>query len=254
MVFTNELSDPLFEFHTYTIENLNWYTHFHESFEICFVIEGSIDIKIGTKLYTLKKNDGLIIFPKQLHSYETKEYSNLQIVTFLPKFISEFSEKYKNMVPEINKLNGLEKYIHILYENNKFIRKGILYYILGKFSMNTEFVLESNNEESQILFEILKYIEKNYMYKCSLKSISVELSYSYTYLSKIFNEQMHVNFSQYLNKYRINRAVYILSSKNKIQIQEVASLCGYESLCSFNRNFKYFTGCTPREMINGNKI
>lgn len=44
----------------------------------------------------------------------------------------------------------------------------------------------------------------------------------------------------------------MLSNQNHVQIQQIAEECGYDSLCSFNRNFKHFTGRTPREMIKCN--
>ncbi len=43
----------------------------------------------------------------------------------------------------------------------------------------------------------------------------------------------------------------MLSNEKHMQIQQIAEECGYDSLCSFNRNFKHFTGHTPREMLKG---
>ena len=33
---------------------------------------------------------------------------------------------------------------------------------------------------------------------------------------------------------------HMLSNQNYVQIQQIAEECGYDSLCSFNRNFKHF--------------
>ena len=65
-------------------------------------------------------------------------------------------------------------------------------------------------------------------------------------------KRLGISYTEYLNKYRINRALYMLSNQNHVQIQQIAEECGYDSLCSFNRNFKHFTGRTPREMIKCN--
>ncbi len=54
---------------------------------------------------------------------------------------------------------------------------------------------------------------------------------------------------EYLNRYRINLAVYMLTSEKHMQIQEIAEKCGYDSLCSFNRNFRKCTGSTPSEVV-----
>ena len=47
----------------------------HESFEICFIIDGEINITIDTVLYNLKQNDSVIIFPRQLDVYKRQAES-----------------------------------------------------------------------------------------------------------------------------------------------------------------------------------
>ena len=81
-------------------ENPNWNIHYHESFEICFIIDGEINITIDTVLYNLKQNDSVIIFPRQLHSYETEKSSKMRVITFMPDLIPEFTNRYQNMLPE----------------------------------------------------------------------------------------------------------------------------------------------------------
>ena len=84
------------------MDNLNWNIHYHESFEICFIIDGEINITIDTVLYNLKQNDSVIIFPRQLHSYETEKSSKMRVITFMPDLIPEFTNRYQNMLPEKN--------------------------------------------------------------------------------------------------------------------------------------------------------
>lgn len=249
IAFENELTNPLYMFNTYCVENMNLYMHFHESYEICYVLDGSIDIIIDSELYSLGRGDGVILFPRQLHSYDTKEYSKLRMITFLPEFVSEFSDKYKDMLPESSFVGTLDKYIGCVESENLFIRKGLAYCMLGELTRNTGFVPSKSRSESQLLMKIFKYVERNYMHECSLKAAADELSYGYTYLSRMFNRLAHMSYSAYLNKYRINRVVYLLNSGRNIQIQEAAKQCGFDSICSFNRSFRRVMGCTPREML-----
>lgn len=249
--FENELSSPVYRISSYYIENLSWGVHFHKSFEICFVAEGGFNVTVGSEVYELKENDAVILFPYQLHSYETQGYSKVYMTSFLPEFVSGFSDKYEGMIPKSNFCGGLAEYVERLDTDNEFMKRGMLYYMLGMFEQTAEFVMTTKRDETQVILKILQYVEKNYMNKCSLKTIAEELSYGYTYLSRMFNQFMDMNYAEYLNKYRINRAVYILCSERQVRIQDVARRCGYESLCSFNRNFKTFTGTTPTELLEG---
>jgi AraC-like DNA-binding protein len=69
------------------------------------------------------------------------------------------------------------------------------------------------------------------------------------YLSHIINEQFGMNFSNYLNKYRIEEAKRILSAneQNILSFEGIANSCGFKSRSSFNQAFKRFTGITPTE-------
>lgn len=100
MMYEKEWENPNYKFLSYDVDNLNWNIHYHESFEICFIIDGEINITIDTVLYNLKQNDSVIIFPRQLHSYETEKSSKMRVITFMPDLIPEFTNRYQNMLPE----------------------------------------------------------------------------------------------------------------------------------------------------------
>lgn len=252
MMYEKEWENPNYKFLSYDVDNLNWNIHYHESFEICFIIDGEINITIDTVLYNLKQNDSVIIFPRQFHSYETEKSSKMRVITFMPDLIPEFTNRYQNMLPEKNDIKEISNFKKYFDAKNIFEQKGLLYSIFGILVESTNFKEAANNEESQLLIKILRYIEKNFKTPCLLQTAAEELSYGYSYLSRTFKKRMGISYTEYLNKYRINRALYMLSNQNHVQIQQIAEECGYDSLCSFNRNFKHFTGRTPREMIKCN--
>ncbi len=251
IIYAKEWENPNYKFLSYTVDSLNWHLHFHESFEICFVTDGETDITVEGVCYRLKKNDGLIIFPRQLHRYESRGESHMRIITFLPDLVPEFTKSYKNTVPENSKISGLETYSASFEPKNILAQKGLVYSVLGILTESTKFVPAALDTESRLLIKILQYIEKNYTGECALQAAAEELSYGYSYLSRTFKKLMQMSYTEYLNRYRINRAVYMLTSEKHMQIQEIAEKCGYDSLCSFNRNFKKFTGGTPSEVVKG---
>jgi AraC-like DNA-binding protein len=57
---------------------------------------------------------------------------------------------------------------------------------------------------------------------------------------------------QYLNRIRVGMAMAELG-RGEFNIGETAARCGFESLSSFNRQFKAQTGISPREWLRGKK-
>lgn len=254
LIYEKEWANQRSRFLSYTVENLSWHLHFHAAFEICLTLRGVVEITIDNTLYTLKKGDAVIIFPRQIHAYKTIEASDIRMITFIPELVPEFTINYNRKIPADNTICGLMEYEKLFDANNTFLQKGLLYTVLGGLVNNTDFKDAPTDEDAVLLNKTLRYIEENYNTGCTLRSASGKLSYSYCYLSRSFKQLMGMSFTEYLNRFRINRAIYLLRTENKISISQVAQLSGFENLCSFNRHFRLVTGVTPREMLSEVKI
>lgn len=69
-----------------------------------------------------------------------------------------------------------------------------------------------------------------------------------TYLSKVINETYRMNYTDFINGYRINEAILLLSDpivSQKYSIEAIANASGYANISSFNATFKKTTGLTP---------
>ncbi len=112
MMYEKEWENPNYKFLSYDVDNLNWNIHYHESFEICFIIDGEINITIDTVLYNLKQNDSVIIFLRQLHSYETEKSSKMRVITFMPDLIPRIYKplsKYASRKNDIKEIFEFQK-------------------------------------------------------------------------------------------------------------------------------------------------
>ena len=98
----------------------------------------------------------------------------------------------------------------------------------------------------QIRDSIAAYIAANYAADLSLQSISQALNYSEAYFCKLFKQCFGVNFSAYLNDYRIARAKELLTTTD-IGVKDVSEACGYADSSYFARVFKRQTGQTPSD-------
>jgi AraC-like DNA-binding protein len=98
-------------------------------------------------------------------------------------------------------------------------------------------------------FELKNYFEDNL---ASLSELAHRLGESPHHVSQVINEKMSKNFFELLAFYRIDKAKKILLSdkENKLTIEEVSEMVGYNSKTAFNNAFKKITGKTPSEFRN----
>ena len=108
---------------------------------------------------------------------------------------------------------------------------------------------EEGNESlrlSLIREDIRSYIGKNYQDDISMQSAAQAMGYSEAYFCKLFKQCFRVNFSAYLNEYRIEKAKAMMADP-RINIKDIGAACGYSDSNSFARVFKRITGQTPTE-------
>lgn len=90
-----------------------------------------------------------------------------------------------------------------------------------------------------------KYKDKDF----SAKKLAEELGTNTRYISAVVNVKFHMNYSSFVNKYRIEEAMSILVDKRyqNLRIDEVSDMVGFANRQSFYASFYKLTGITPRE-------
>ena len=234
-------------FHKEIGGNFSFPMHIHHSFEFIMILEGNMAVCVGNDKYELKKGEGILIFPEQLHSLESTESEHILFIfsvdiinAFYSKHASELPKRAKLMIPpylisEILNLDGESSIIKL---------KGILYSLCAMLDEEAEYV-KKQPLENGLLHSIFDYVEKNFDKSCTLDDLSNTVGYNRSYLSRYFSESTGMTFVSYVNQYRISRACYMLKSGGKTVV-ECAYDSGYTSLRSFNRNFKLYVGVTPK--------
>jgi AraC-like DNA-binding protein len=90
-----------------------------------------------------------------------------------------------------------------------------------------------------------KYKDKDY----SAKKLAAELGTNTRYVSAVVNVKFHMNYTSFVNKYRIEEAMSILVDKRyqDLRIEEVSDMVGFSNRQSFYASFYKLIGITPRE-------
>ena len=128
--------------------------------------------------------------------------------------------------------------IHYLRERNEKIKE------LENISL-----IEEKTCFDPVIQQILQYIEEHYQEKIILSDLEEVLHYSERYINQKFRKALGTTVIEYLNRFRIQKALAMLKDKN-IAIAEVGFLCGIGDYKYFNHVFKKYIGCSARDYQN----
>lgn len=201
-------------------------THWHRAVEIIYMQEGSLDVTIESKNFTIYPEDCILINANVPHS--TKCVSpNKAIVLQIPL---DFMEKY---IPNIQQL--LFVWDHTTTDPIKRTKIDMLRTTLEQMQIIDDirpdgFIMRFNSLIFELLFQlyhnfsvkvfqsdlsqkkkdldrlnmVLKYIADNYQRPISLTEIS-EIAYLQSgYFCRFFKKRMGVTFLEYQNEYRLS--------------------------------------------------
>ena len=113
-------------------------------------------------------------------------------------------------------------------------------------------VVMDEEETKQYLSNLKQYMdaEKPYLNPdISLPELARGLGISSHFLSRVINEQLGVNFFDFINQYRVEEVKSRIKDPkfNYLSILGIAFECGFNTKSTFNRVFKKMTGLTPKE-------
>lgn len=254
---------------------VNW--HWHEEFEIGFVTEGSIILGCGNRNYQLDCGDIFFINSNVLHSMHrntTYKYAIFKSIAFHSSIISEsvtsvFYTKY--LLPILSNINFKEcivKKDHLAYKRtlnllenvwNAIYSEDLDYEIKVRNELSTLFCilnqLRKNREENvspqtpnylpeKRVQVLLDYIHTHYKDKITIESLAKKASISKTEVLRCFKSIIGLSPINYLNRYRLQRAAYLLINTEN-NIQEIAMDCGFDDNSYFSKLFKKTYHVTP---------
>ena len=99
---------------------------------------------------------------------------------------------------------------------------------------------------SQLVQHVILRIETDLVSDLSLKAHAAHLNVNASYLSNLFKKETGVTLTEYVNRARIDHAIFLLNTTD-MQIQSIAQSCGVPDVNYFTKLFKRTIGKTPKE-------
>lgn len=162
---------------------------------------------------------------------------------------------FNQVLLEYHNKNKYSKY----HNKNKYSKEIIQSYIdiifielLRLYDLNhNKHIVKINGDTTNIVFEILNYIESFYN-DCTIEKMAKHFGYHPKYLSSLIKEKTGKNFKELQLIQRMNIASSYLKNTD-YSIQEISEEVGFSNQTFFYKKFFKFYNMTPKEFRNQKK-
>ncbi len=238
-----------FNYNAFIYEDIEWKTHFHKNFELVYSIEGEHTVYIDRRAYTIEAGELILIPPNMLHSLVISKNARAWVGVFSADYVALFAKTESDkQYSKFRCSETVESYLKqvLFYQGTpeRYMIKSALYAVMCECLKNAHVVDRIANMDD--FNEILDYIAKNYDKPMTMSSVAKELGYEYHYFSSVFHKCFSMNFKEYLNLHRFERACELMAH-SECSLTEIAMASGFQSIRSFNYAFKSISGMTPTE-------
>ena len=242
--------------------NKNFRLHWHDYYEIEYVLDGSGKEILNGKEIEIHKGVLNIISPSDFHEIIVdapitlvKIYFDISILD--PTLFSEVSNlldgRFINLCGKDKELYDslfltliLQKELYEKSDSYQLIMKNSLKSILLTTAEYIRKNCDMQTYDKQRLSSALAYIHANFKKHITLTRVANQVHFSEAYFSRHFHESLGMTFSQYVKKLRMEFAAGLLLNSD----MEITNICyesGFSSPQSFSNEFKKIYKLTPSE-------
>ena len=104
---------------------------------------------------------------------------------------------------------------------------------------------QDSGQYSKIVRDGIRYMKENFAKAIQIRDVAEAVHVTPNYFSKVFKQETGENFTEQLNKYRIEKAKELITQQGEIKIYEIAEMVGFRDYKYFTFIFKKYTGYTP---------
>ncbi|MHC5246928.1 AraC family transcriptional regulator [Enterococcus sp. LJL90] len=252
--------------HERCLPNHSFGPQVRDYFVLHYVLNGQGIFKLGDTVYNLKQGCFFLISPKDADPvYQASEQDPWEYAWFgiegdkVEEILDELGYSNINRVGFLKDSQKLDAMIYDLIEGD-FLSKGNALQIQGTLmSVLACLSIDGNNPSlNQNISSLQKYaeqfvhfVQQNYWQESlSIQQISEYLQIDNSYLSKIINKAFQQTPIEYLIKYRMTKARFLIENTDHT-VASISKAVGYSNPLSFSRAYKKTFGFSPRNSKKG---
>ena len=241
------------------------------SCKIIYIVSGMGIIKSPDKEMQVVPGDIYIASKGTTHSVKSNSNSRLRYMYFSFELLSNAPEELKKFYEEIGnavvkdemRSGPLYNMLFNEFYSEKLMSNQMCEYVMkvillsgyrnccDKFSVMYSPDV-SMEKKRTIVYSVIKYMEQNYTEVDSVKQVADKFSYASNYLSHLFKKYTGLSLKEYMITIKMQKAKELIREGN-LTLNEVAEICGYDSVSSFCRLFKKYLDTTVNEVKSQQK-
>ncbi|MDO4743786.1 MAG: AraC family transcriptional regulator [Clostridia bacterium] len=225
--------------------------HWHEFFEIEYIIEGSGEYCIDGITYQIRP--GMIFFMTPINFHELKNVS-AEIINIMfshdfstPDALFPISGHGIEHAVKFNQTDAvfietlLTELCHAAKEKDTVYTSALLSSLLFKLGRTAKKNFSAGLTYVQT---VMLYLQNNFRSRITLSEAAASVGLSPSYLSGIFSKEAGIGFKEYLNTLRFEYAKKLLLFSD-MSVSEICFDSGFDDYANFLRSFKQRYGISP---------
>lgn len=244
--------------------------HWHEFYEIEYVIDGYAKQIINGKEYSVGPGSVTLLSPVDFHSYREIDPANpLRVINvkfqdlFLPQTVR--NDIYMQKRPKITHMSDnrfsilmetiYEEFVHNDYSRDMVMMHMITYIciLIMRKVLSVEDLEKSDEMAHSPIQEAVLYVRTHFRDNISAEAVAKTVHLSPNYFSEYFKKQTGEKFSLFVLRLRVDFAANLLKITD-LSVKEIAFESGFNSAAYFSNTFKEFYGMSPDRYRKINKI
>lgn len=154
----------------------------------------------------------------------------------------------KVTVEDVEYVRQIFEYVHANYDRDEVSQLTVLSRFYDILSMILPKLQTGHRKEIDArISKAIAYVEEHFTDDISIENLADVSSMSISRFFPNFKKAMGVTPVEYLNHYRVSKAIILLMNDSDLSIENISEQVGFESAAYFRRVFKKVTGKSPRE-------
>lgn len=240
--------------------------HFHESYEILYLISGDRTFFLGSRTFYIRGGDFLCIKPGLLHRALNRLGESCDLINIY--FGNQRSPYFPTILPLLEACLTRENPVISIPEPERYgltaafqsvatelsqkrlgyvqLAWGLLFQSLAQIARLAPGTADGERDSpmSETAARLLDYVSRHFRETLTLGQLAREFGLSESHVSRLFPQTTRFTFIEYLSGMRVQEACRLLA-ETALPVSRISDMCGFGSLTQFGRCFRKTTGLSP---------
>ena len=230
--------------------------HYHDRFELYYMVNGNCIYFIDNKSYEVVAGDLIMLPPGVIHrtNYVGDDHTRI-VIECSDHFIPKSVQQKIGSLPHLLRNPSVSKDIYVILKRiDEEFRAPDEFSVESLISrLRSLFILIARNAsanstistKNQMIEEIIDFIKSNFQQDIKLSRVAKNYFISPEHLSRTFKRDTGFGFNEFLTIVRLRHAEFLLKNKAGRSISEIAYSCGFNDSNYFSDKFRHVYGLSP---------